>query len=66
MIMDLAIEFRKMCWNLMDLLLQGEHAIIAADSSNVLCAFAVIVISITLSLMQAREFLYELAPNLAS
>ena len=51
MIMDLAIEFRKMCWNLMNLLLQGEHAIIASDSSNVLCAFAVIVISITLSLM---------------
>jgi hypothetical protein len=51
MIMDLAIEFRKMCWNLMDLLLQGEHAITASDSSNVLRAFAVIVISITLSLM---------------
>jgi hypothetical protein len=52
MIMDLAIEFRKMCWNLMDLLRQGEHAIIAAaDSSTVLCAFAVIVISITMPLM---------------
>ena len=52
MIMDLVIEFRKMCRNLMNLLRQGEHAIItAADSSNVLCEFAAIVISITLPLM---------------
>lgn len=52
MIMDLAIEYRKMCWNLMGLLRQGEQAIItAADSSNVLCAFALIVILITLPSM---------------
>jgi hypothetical protein len=36
MIIDLAIEFRKMCWNLMVLLQQAGRSIITAADSGLL------------------------------